>query len=246
MDDDRMIRWSRLRLSLLRGCARHPRNSIGVLAAVMASLTILINALYLQSGPHPAPIFRAMQRPVAAREAPGSVVPALARPRPSEGAARAEASASPRPEVVANIQRELARRGFYDGPADGIHGGKTDAAIRDFEQAAGLKSAAEPTEELLRAIVRWGGKATPRGATVPVRNDPIAELIAPSPKRVIAVQHALAEYGYGQLKPTGVVDAETKATIEKFERERRLPITGQISDRLMRELAALTGRPHVE
>src|SRR5438132_9730467 len=99
MDDDRMIRCSRLRLSLLRGCTRHPRDSIGVLAAVAASLTILINALYLQSGPHPAPIFRVMQRPVAARAATASAVPALARPRPSEGAARAETPASPRPEV---------------------------------------------------------------------------------------------------------------------------------------------------
>jgi len=31
--------------------------------------------------------------------------------------------------------------------------------------------------------------------------------------------------------------------IEKFERERRLPITGQASDRVVRELASMTGRP---
>jgi peptidoglycan hydrolase-like protein with peptidoglycan-binding domain len=60
---------------------------------------------------------------------------------------------------------------------------------------------------------------------------------------VIALQRALAEYGYGQIKPSGVIDAETQAAIEKFERERRLPITGQASDRLVRELAAMTGRP---
>jgi peptidoglycan hydrolase-like protein with peptidoglycan-binding domain len=245
MDDDRMMRFSWRRFFLLRGCARHPSTSIVILFAVTASLAILINALYLQSGPHPAPIFRAMQRPVAAREAPRSVS-TLTPARANEGAGRAETSTSPRPEVVANIQRELARRGFYDGPADGIYGGKTDVAIRDFAQAAGLKSPAEPSEELLRVIVRWAGKPSARGATAPVRNDPIADLIAPSSKRVIAVQHALAEYGYGQLKATGMVDAETKATIEKFERDRRLPITGQISQRLMRELGALTGRSHLE
>ncbi|HEY5217766.1 MAG TPA: peptidoglycan-binding protein, partial [Pseudolabrys sp.] len=28
-----------------------------------------------------------------------------------------------------------------------------------------------------------------------------------------------------------------------FERDHRLPVTGQISDRFVRELAAMTGRP---
>ena len=59
----------------------------------------------------------------------------------------------------------------------------------------------------------------------------------------MAVQRALAEYGYGQLKPTGLIDRETRTAIEKFERERKLPITGQVSDRVARELAALTSRP---
>ena len=34
-----------------------------------------------------------------------------------------------------------------------------------------------------------------------------------------------------------------QAAIEKFERERKLPITGLASDRVVRELAAMTGRP---
>ena len=57
------------------------------------------------------------------------------------------------------------------------------------------------------------------------------------------MQRALAEYGYGQIKPSGIIDAETQAAIQKFERERKLPISGQASDRVVRELAAMTGRP---
>ena len=62
-------------------------------------------------------------------------------------------------------------------------------------------------------------------------------------RRVAAVQRALTEYGYGQLKPTGTVGSDTQAAIQKFERERRLPVTGQVSDRLVRELAAMIGHP---
>jgi peptidoglycan hydrolase-like protein with peptidoglycan-binding domain len=65
----------------------------------------------------------------------------------------------------------------------------------------------------------------------------------PGQRRVAAVQRALTEYGYGQLKPTGTIGTDTQAAIQKFERERKLPLTGQISDRLMRELAAVIGHP---
>jgi peptidoglycan hydrolase-like protein with peptidoglycan-binding domain len=57
-------------------------------------------------------------------------------------------------EVIVDIQRELSRRGFYDGELDGLYGPKTDAAIRDFEHAAGLKPSTQPNEALLQAIIR--------------------------------------------------------------------------------------------
>jgi peptidoglycan hydrolase-like protein with peptidoglycan-binding domain len=60
---------------------------------------------------------------------------------------------------------------------------------------------------------------------------------------VAAVQRALTEYGYGQLKPTGAVSSDTQAAIQKFERTRKLPVTGQVSDRLVRELTAVIGHP---
>jgi hypothetical protein len=80
-------------------------------------------------------------------------------------------------------------------------------------------------------------------APIPVssRSDPVGDLIIAS-RRVAAVQRALTDYGYGQLKPTGTVGSDTQAAIQKFERDRKLPITGQMSDRLVRELSAVTGR----
>jgi len=73
--------------------------------------------------------------------------------------------------------------------------------------------------------------------------DAIGGLIAGSSRRVLAVQRALGDFGYGPVKPTGILGPDTRAAIEKFERDRRLPVTGQLSDRLVRELAATTGRP---
>jgi peptidoglycan hydrolase-like protein with peptidoglycan-binding domain len=159
--------------------------------------------------------------------------------RPAELRTDTAPGARARSEMVAEIQRELARRGFYDGALDGVYGPKTDAAIRDFEQAAKLRPSAEPNDVLLATIRRSSIKAAP----APVRrDDPIAALLAPD-KRLIAIQRALADFGYGPLKATGVHDPETKAAIERFERARRRPVTGAVTEQLVRDLAALTGRP---
>jgi peptidoglycan hydrolase-like protein with peptidoglycan-binding domain len=250
----------------------------GFAIGAFATIAILSNVLFMQSGSHPAPMFKDASvpakpvkdafvptkpakdglvpttKPVEATDSPApAMVPRL---RPADpGAAPAPAkvtapSSSRTPgEIIGDIQRELVRRGYYDGVVDGLYGPKTDAAIRDFEQAAGLKPSTEPNEALLQAMVRSPAKlsrATPPSAAAARPTSGRAEIAVERPapsKRVIALQRALAEYGYGQIRPSGIMDAETQAAIEKFERERKLPITGQASDRVVRELAAMTGRP---
>jgi peptidoglycan hydrolase-like protein with peptidoglycan-binding domain len=217
---------------VLRGAGiitRHPREFVGMTIAVAAVATIFINALFLQKGPHPAPIFA--PKVVARVDAP--VAPHVVSTQPA-------AAPQSRTQLITDIQRELNRRGFYDGLLDGVWGAKTDAAAREFAQAAGLTVNVEASDNLLRAIVASRVKA--KTAADPKRPDPIAALIAPS-GRILAVQAALADFGYGQLKPTGVFDADTRDAIEKFERDRRLPVTGDVSDAVVRELAAMTGRP---
>lgn len=214
--------------------SEHPREFVALLMSTIAVTAILANALFLQKGPHPAPIFAT--RPLLAHET--ALAPRLhsAQPTPST-----DNGNQARLQLITNIQRELTRKGFYDGPTDGIWGSRTDAAVRDFIQAAALKTNAEASDALLKAITTSNAKP---GAAAAASPDPIARLIAPTPsKRVIAVQRALSDFGYGQIKATGVFDPDTRAAVEKFERERRLPVDGQISDRLVRELAAMTGRP---
>jgi peptidoglycan hydrolase-like protein with peptidoglycan-binding domain len=254
--DRRRERWF-----VLQALGWSHRDVVAFGVALFAVVAVLINVLFMQKGQHPAPMFKSGLMAGALGAAPAKEMPvaAIPRARPPEAAAvpakaeanKAEPSAPARPstEIIADIQRELARRGLYDGVVDGRHGPRTDAAIRDFEHANGLKPSPEVNEALLQAIRRQNPKSakpTATGATTgrgAVRHDPIAEVLAPSSKRVLAVQRALAEYGYGQIKPSGVIDAETRSAIEKFERERKLPVTGLPSDRVARELAAITGRP---
>ncbi len=238
------------RARLMDRVRRHPIDAVGLSLMLALTAIALANALYLQTGKHPAPM-RSIAA-VQATDTTGSLI-AMPRPRPAEVAAPAKQVAVPtRPhgQVIADIQKELVGRGFYDGAVDGVYGPRLDAAIRDFEQAAGLRSGAQPDEDLLVLIALSSAKAdkkkpTQSAAKTPPQPPQAGQRNIPV-RRVVAVQRALAEYGYGPIKTTGVFDEATKAAVEKFERERRLPISGQMSDRLMRELAAVTGRPLVE
>ncbi len=260
------------RPSLLEALGWSGRDAVAFVVAVSAALLVLVNTLFLQPGPHPAPMVRSSVAAITPPNPVPSPVPSptqghglagttatLPSPRPQAAPKAEQAKAVPAPTavpsapaarpntaVVADIQRELSRRGFYDGVVDGRYGPRTDAAIRDFEQASGLKPSTAPDEALLRSIQRSLVRSRPAvrpPAPIPqAKPDPIADLIAPS-KQVIAVQRALSEFGYGQIKPTGIVDPETQSAIQKFERERKLPVTGQMSHRVVRELASITGRP---
>lgn len=227
----------------------YPRECVAGLLGAVAVGTIFVNALYMQKGPHPAPIFAtrpaaiaAAQKPVVVPPAPPAALPAapvMQAPVAAPAAAPAAGQPLNRVQAIAEIQRELTRRGHYDGVADGIWGAKTDAGAREFAQAAGVKVDPNAPDDLLRALTASKAAAAP---VPPSRRDPIADLLAPSP-RIVAVQRALSDFGYGQIKPSGTVDAATRAAIEKFERDHRMPVTGQISDRFVRELSTMAGRP---
>jgi len=113
------------------------RDAVGLVVAVFTVTAILINALFLQTGPHPAPIFESAGLEPTARTLSSRTLG----------------------DITMDIQRELARRGFYDGSVNGLYNPKTHAAIRDFEHAAGLKPSIQPNEALLQAILRFPAKA---------------------------------------------------------------------------------------
>jgi hypothetical protein len=106
------------------------------------------------------------------------------------------------------------------------------------EPPTGAVPAALPRERPPQAPPRVQQIST---RTVPAHKDAIGDLLS-SGQQLTAVQRALSEYGYGQIQPTGKMSPETRAAIERFERERSLPVTGQVSERLVQELSTMTGR----
>jgi putative peptidoglycan binding protein len=109
--------------------------------------------------------------------------------------------------------------------------------------------ASDPLANIIKATAGSPLSSTPMTSAPPPSNvlRPPAPIPAPvqitGSRRVAAVQRALSENGYGQLSATGTIGADTQAAIQKFERERHMVVTGQVSDRLVKELTIVTGHP---
>jgi hypothetical protein len=179
-----------------------PKDTLAGALAFAALLAIIVNALFLQAGRHPAPMFGSVV--MLPEASPASPLP---RPRPVE--------ASARPEVAPPESKPAEPR------------------------------AADPLTNLVRATSEapMATSNVPRPpAAVPVASHNEAAVNSDS-RRVAAVQRVLTEYGYGQLKPTGTVNADTLAAIQRFERQHRIPLSGQVSERLVHELSAMIGHP---
>ena len=92
----------------------------------------------------------------------------------------------------------------------------------------------------------------PVPAAKPAARDPIGDLIrgidpaivaGKDAAKVAAAQKALTKLGYAALKSDGAIGPGTRQAIEKFERDRRLPVTGELNPRTARELSAQAGLP---
>lgn len=190
---------------LMRIFLYSPKDVIAGAVALAAIIAIIANALLMQAGRHPAPMFGTL-----------TTLPATALPV----VASVPASLLPRPRPV-----------------------EADTALPETRPAE--PKAADPLTNLVKTT------STVQAATANIPRPPLAVPVSSrvdsvpvsvgGSHRVAAVQRALTEYGYGQLKPTGIVGSDTQAAIQKFEKARRLPATGQVSDRLVRELAAMIG-----
>ncbi|MBI2720387.1 MAG: peptidoglycan-binding protein [Rhizobiales bacterium] len=140
--------------------------------------------------------------------------------------------------VVEQVQRELLTSGYYKGIVDGVVGRRTKDAIAAYQQAAGLAVTGEPSPELAEHIRYTREVAEASIFTGSVSADADAEQRA----QIRRVQTGLSELAYAPGAVTGELNDATRTAIRKFQKDRGLAETGEISEALMTELAKLSGQ----
>lgn len=184
---------------------------------------IVANALSLQPGPHPAPIF--------------------GNPKPATNAPHALLVPS---TLVRDIQDALRIAGYYNGQVDGLNGPMTSDAIRRYQARNGMRQTGAATQALLAQLtltgsVQGGGVPVPRGPNdLQPKNVSLGGSAHYDPN-IRLLQQTLADMGYGPLKVDGVMGGQTSSAIQRFELDRGMPITGEPSQRLIEKLKAVGG-----
>lgn len=204
---------------VMRVLLHSPKDTLAGLVAVAAIGAIVANALFLQTGRHPAPMFGT----VINLPAPSSVP--LSNPLPR-----------PRPVGADTSPLEPKATEFRVEPKPAERAAEKPAEKPVEATASTLRPGSDPMTNLVKATTSTPPSAMRPPAPIPVQQSPAA-------RRIAGVQRALSEYGYGNLKITGAMGAETQSAIQKFEREHKMQVTGQVSDRLLRELGAAIGHP---
>jgi peptidoglycan hydrolase-like protein with peptidoglycan-binding domain len=252
-----------MRLLLASGAwiGRHPRALGGLVAFGVIFSFVAANALWYQPRRHPAPFLATRaavdQKRITAGDQAENIEPGVTVFR-IERQSEEKPVEKPKPsELVRRIQAGLAARGLYDGPADGLTGPKTEAAILFFEQTEGMEETGMASQAILDRLDAVAsaadGDANLQTASTTPAVDEVAALIAASeqpvavipvdkpvsPALVMQIQKALAGMAYAGVKVDGIAGEATRAAIRAFEKSYRLPVTGEPSERVLKKLKSI-------
>jgi hypothetical protein len=213
----------------------------------LAFVGVPMNALFLQDGRHPAPLFSA--RTLAPEKPEVAEAPAASGHANQMDAARIEGQTAKADADKADIASPAAKPGKSDAAALKAMLSKTDA---------GAPTKAEKKRDPIAAMLGGGespakSKAPPsshaqtQAAPVPAQA-PKVQTQAAKPQNqaqsenVVSAQRALQRLGY-VVRPDGVVSPGTRQAIEKFERDNGLPAKGELTPKIARLLATRAAAP---
>ncbi len=206
--------------------------------AAVAAIGVPMNALLLQDGRHPAPLF-SVRPSNAVMVAPR---PPTRRPAPIE-VARTERDAGAVPRLapkdpIASKLESLDAKTLETGRTEPTKADATRAAEKTRD-AIGLLilSKAPPA-----AAADKADKAEKAAGAEKAEKAPSPEKPAPTDRGVLYAQRALLRLGY-VVRADGVLNGATRHALEKFERDAGLPAKGKITPQLLKQLATLSGLP---
>lgn len=212
-----------------RAAGRHPRLLLGVSTFAVTFGFIAANALWYQPGNHPSPLLTtrdpqdpngiAGYRPVRRTEPEAVTTFRISREGEPDAGTPSEPVAVPAAEevaavpadqqpdlqpreLVAEVQRQLARRGLYQGVTDGLVGPNTTAAILFFQETENLPQTGEATPGLLAVL-----REAPAVETASVSPLPIEAVAVPAARPAEDV--------------SAVVEDPVAAAIRSAERSRK-------------------------
>jgi hypothetical protein len=204
----------------------------------LALIGVPMNALFFQDGRHPAPLFSAHvlvpEKPAPAEAPTPPVRPKVETARMEADTPKADAAPKARSEAKIDPLAEILKA----DAAPPAKAGKVEK-VEKVEKKREVVASRDQIGALL-----GGGAAKTAAPTppAPVATAPAGAAAGPD-RNVLSAQRALQRLGY-VVKPDGVMSPGLKKTIERFERDNGLPVSGELNAKVTKALAARAAAPH--
>jgi peptidoglycan hydrolase-like protein with peptidoglycan-binding domain len=142
---------------------------------------------------------------------------------------------------VTTLQKALVALGFAKGKADGFYGPKTQAAVKKFQQAAGLTADGIAGSKTLAALTSRSGSTPTSTQTNPATFDAPSTTLKPGDTgtQVEVLQRELAGLGYSPGTIDGNYGPGTVTAVKAFQQAAGLTADGVVGSKT---LAALRSR----
>ena len=199
--------------------------------AAVAAIGVPMNALFLQDGRHPAPLFSSPPSNAVL----GAPTPPARRPAVIESA---------RIERDANLPARLSSKDSIANKIEKLDVAKSPDPGKSAPAKADTPHAADKKRDAIGLLIV--GDPPPLKASADKANKAdkaaSADKTAPVDKNVLYAQRALLKLGY-VVRSDGVLSGATRHALEKFEGDAGLPVKGRITPKLLQQLAARSRLP---
>lgn len=169
-----------------------------------------------------------IQRTVSPLQADLKEIPLSATPTVLDAQKRASHSAVIFNSRVEEAQSYLSYLGFDVGPADGLVGVRTTAAIRAYQRTRSLAITGKVSEKLLNHMASTIERERNKRSKI-LRNNSTEHLIE-------RAQFYLSVSGYYTGKNNGVADIELEHAIMRYQNENRISVDGQLTPDLLAKI----------
>jgi hypothetical protein len=209
--------------SVAGAMVRRPLRTLVCIAGGAIVFSFMANLLFMQKAPHPAPLFakteaRQDQRPAARPE-----------PAPAQRAAAPQTQASTQASSPASAQAPAQPASAASRSAPPSIVPAPPARPAEAQKPAAKQPEFDPIAQFLRSGSTSSGAPVSTASTGPAA--------IPDARRVSAAQRALMKLGH-KIEADGRMGPGTRAAIQKFERDARIPVTGELNPRTVSALAA--------
>ena len=226
--------------------------------AALAAVAVPVNALFFQDGRHPAPLFSALTLPAAEPARPAAAVAAKPAPAKPEGVTETVKTAARdakdaigallggKPEApAADKGKDKAKSGEKHVAAKAADKPKPVEKHKAAEKPKNEHARSErPKPEHAKSEHAKSEHAKSEHAKPADKSDKAADKDK-ADKKVMAAQKALSKLGY-KLNADGVYGGTTREAVEKFQRSIGAPPKGELTPKVMKQLAAHSTRPAAE